>query len=157
MDSKIFCTLKTEGQGILEATNMFPGIITSLTGIIQIKSIFQMFSQENGTDGHDDLTNGKDTAYIRITSVHFEQQTILPSGPLWEALGNVATQGGGIAKTPSYPIVIEDNMEGPRSFGPGLTSMLFNIVGREVPDHLDVIIRANRNVATRSGNEAYHS
>ena len=118
-----FCTLETEGQGILESTNMFPGILTSLTGIIQIKPIFEMFSQENGTAGHNQLTNGIDTAYIRITSVYCEQQTILPSAPLWEALGNVATQGGGLAKTPS------------RYF----------------------VIRENRNISTKTGNEAYFS
>ena len=84
-----------------------------------------------------------------MTGVHVEQQTLLPSVPLWEALGNVATAGGGIAKMPSYPQTVCDNMEGPRAFPPGLTSMQFNIVGREIPDKLDVVTREVRNIGKK--------
>ena len=37
-----FCTLETEGQGILESTSMFPGIITDFTFIVQIKGIYEI-------------------------------------------------------------------------------------------------------------------
>ena len=103
-----FCRVETESEGIMGASCMYPGIMTNFQMILELKAMYEFL--------YCDLTNGAvpaqaitDThkiehAYFQITRIFVEYQTLLPSTALWDALSNAATAGGGVAKSPSYPI-----------------------------------------------------
>ena len=101
-----FFRVESESEGIMGASCMYPGIITNFQCVLDFKSIYEWLYSDltNGVVGDITDTHGIERAFIKVTKIFVEYQSLLPSTPLWDALSNAATAGGGVAKSPSYPI-----------------------------------------------------
>ena len=154
------CRVETESEGILGATCMYPGIISSFQATLDFKGIYELLYSDISNAIADpqtfvEDTGGIDRAFIEITRIICEYQSALPSTALWDALSNAATAGGGVAKSPSYPWPLINNFGGPKEFTPATTALHQQVTGHDVPDTLEVAIQAFGNQNTKVGNEAY--
>ena len=154
-----FFRVETESEGIMGGSYMYPGIMTDFQIIFEFKSMFEFMYSDltNAAAGAPAVTDshGIEHAYFKINRIFVEYQTLLPSTPLWDALSNAATAGGGVAKSPSYPIELLQNYGGPKEFTAGSTAMHHEVSGHDVPDILQVACQAFNNQNTKSGNQAY--
>ena len=158
MDGKEnYCRVETESEGIFGTSCMYPGIISNFQVTVDVKGIYEFLyadlSAPAGTTVTD--TGGIDRAYVEITQIICEYQSLLPSVALWDALSNAATAGGGVAKSPSYPWPLINNFGGPKEFTTGPTALHVQVTGNDVPDTVEVAIQAFSNQNKKKGNEAY--
>ena len=154
-----FFRVESESEGIMGASCMYPGIITNFQCVLDFKSIYEWLYSDL-TNGHVPVvavadTHGIERAFIKVTKIFVEYQSLLPSTPLWDALSNAATAGGGVAKSPSYPIELVQNYGGPKEFTAGSTAIRHEVTGSDVPDILQVATQTFNNQNTKSGNQAF--